>query len=168
METEQARGNDTFFAVSTRKMVVMSLCSFGLYQVYWLYWNWRIIKFRDHRKISPPWRSVLGLFFLYPILRRINRGSARLGMAGFSASASFIGWLVLSLLAHSRHPALTLLSYASVFALVPAQRSANAINFATSTGSPANDRLDKFDWIVVAIGGPLFVLTVLGTLLQHV
>ena len=168
MDITPAREMETFFAVSTRKLVVMSICTFGLYQVYWIYWNWRLIKFREHRRISPPWRSVLGLFFLYPIFRRINRQSKLLGHATLPAGILFIVWAALSLAGYLPLPALAMLSFASVFALVPAQRSANEINFAASSEHPRNDRFEGLNWVALVLGGPLFALTALGALIQGV
>ena len=51
-----------FLAVSPVKFVAMSLCTFSLYEMYWSYKNWRIIKDRDGSKIMPFWRA-----FFYPL-----------------------------------------------------------------------------------------------------
>jgi hypothetical protein len=57
--------NDTdpqFFATLPVKFIAMSLCTFGLYEIYWSYKNWRIIRDRDGSKVMPFWRA-----FFYPI-----------------------------------------------------------------------------------------------------
>lgn len=35
------------FVTSTTKFIAMSLCTFGVYELYWSYKNWRYVK--DHR-----------------------------------------------------------------------------------------------------------------------
>ena len=168
--TEQTAkpSTETFFPVSTLKLVLMSLSTFGLYQIYWLYQNWRIVKYRERRKISPPWRSVLGLFFLYPIFRRVKKQSAAAGFGMLPAGLLFLGWLLLSLLSYAPDPLLTAISFGSVFALVPVQRTANSINRSTDPDFPRNDTFGKMNWLALLIGGPIFVLSILGLIVQSV
>jgi hypothetical protein len=40
------------FTASTFKLVLMSLCTFGLYEVYWFYKNWVCIKKRTGENLS--------------------------------------------------------------------------------------------------------------------
>jgi len=40
-----------FFTTSTLKFVVMSICTFGLYELYWFYKNWVQVKARDGTSI---------------------------------------------------------------------------------------------------------------------
>ena len=47
-----------FFHTSTSKFVALTIVSFGLWQVYWLYRNWRYLRDNGRRGISPFWRSV--------------------------------------------------------------------------------------------------------------
>ena len=168
MDSVEPQQPDTFFAVSTFKLVAMSLCTFGLYQIYWLYWNWRIIKQREHRRISPPWRSVLGLIFLYPLLRRIARQSKKRGLGMVPAAVLSLAWIATSSLSYTNLPLLSALSFASVAALVPAQNAANALNSIAAPSAPRNDRFSRLNWVALVLGGPLFALTILGLLVQSV
>ena len=136
MDTSQDQSVESFFSVSTTKLVVMALCTFGLYQIYWLYQNWRIVKYREHRNISPPWHSVLGVFFLYPVFRRIQNQASRLGFKTVPVRFLFLIWVLVSLLNYSASRFLTLASFGSVFALVPVQRLANSINQLASPHVP--------------------------------
>ena len=168
MEQIAKQNTETFFPVSTLKLVLMSLSTFGLYQVYWLYQNWRIVKYHERRKISPPWRSVLGLFFLYPIFRRVKKQSAAAGFGMLPAGLLFFIWLLLSLLSYAPDPLLTAISFGSVFVLVPVQRKANSINYSADPHFPRNDTFGKMNWFALLVGGPIFILSVLGLIVQSV
>lgn len=167
-EPTAKQSTETFFPVSTLKLVLMSLSTFGLYQIYWLYQNWRIVKYRERRKISPPWRSVLGLFFLYPIFRRVKKQAAVAGFGMLPAGALFFGWLLLYLLSYAPDSLLTAISFSSVLLLVPVQRKANSINRLADPSFSKNDTFGKMNWVALLIGGPIFLLSVLGLIVQSV
>jgi hypothetical protein len=168
MDTSSSYTNETFFPVSSRKLVVMSFCTLGLYQIYWLYQNWRIVKYREQRRISPPWRSVLGIFFLYPMLRRIRRKGYAVGLGALPAGALFSVWLLLTLLNYSPDPLHSLLAIGSVFALVPVQRTANAINQRSDPELQRNDKFSKINLLAIVLVGPLLVLSVVAQFLTQV
>src|SRR5262245_38387740 len=54
-----------FFAVSITKFVVMSICTFSIYEVYWFYKNWRRIMDRENLHIFPFTRAIFAVFFCY-------------------------------------------------------------------------------------------------------
>jgi tetratricopeptide (TPR) repeat protein len=61
-----------FFTVSKFKFIVMSVATLGLYEIYWLYKNWVFIKQKTGRDISPFWRTVFGLFWVYSFFKYIQ------------------------------------------------------------------------------------------------
>jgi hypothetical protein len=52
-------GQPIFFPVSPLKLVVMSTVTFGIYELYWFYQNWKLVKHRTRRDIMPFWRAFL-------------------------------------------------------------------------------------------------------------
>jgi hypothetical protein len=60
------RAEPPFFVVSTRKLVIMCLCTMGLYELYWFYSQWRRIKNRERTDISPPALVALDWFVAVP------------------------------------------------------------------------------------------------------
>jgi hypothetical protein len=49
-ETVSSAAGDSqapYFAVSLLKLTVMSVCTFGIYELYWFYKNWRLIMERE-------------------------------------------------------------------------------------------------------------------------
>lgn len=61
-----------FFHTSTSKFVALTIVSFGLWQVYWLYRNWRYLRDNGRRGISPFWRSVFDLLWVYDLFNSIK------------------------------------------------------------------------------------------------
>ncbi|GAB6197548.1 hypothetical protein [Lysobacter xanthus] len=147
-----------FFPVSVGKLAIMSVCTLGLYQIYWFYWNWRLLKRRENRSLSAPWRSVLGLFFAFPLFRRMARPAGRLGSA--VALACFIAWVGLSLVGYGPMP-LAALTFASVLPLLPMQAFANRSN-ALSTPEHRNSKLRGWNIVAVVFGGLLVLLNLLA------
>ena len=52
-----------FFAVSVPKLILLSTCTSGLYELFWFYKNWRLVREREDSDILPFWRAFFGFFF---------------------------------------------------------------------------------------------------------
>lgn len=63
-----------FYVVSVRKLVVMMFLTWGVYGIYWHYRNWATYKRATGDKVIPLLRALFSIFFLYPLLKRIDRG----------------------------------------------------------------------------------------------
>jgi len=53
-------------------LVVLSILSCGLFELYWIYRNWRFVKEHEELDVSPFWRGVLGIFYFRPLLEHIK------------------------------------------------------------------------------------------------
>ena len=51
--TNETSGTPMYFAVSPLKLVVMSVCTMGGYELYWFYRNWVLVKNMENTDISP-------------------------------------------------------------------------------------------------------------------
>jgi len=70
--------------VSKIKFIIYSICSLGLYDLWWCYKNWCFIRDRDGSNIRPFWRAVFHLIWCYPLTNDIARSHGR-------ASALMVG-----------------------------------------------------------------------------
>ncbi|MFV3287381.1 hypothetical protein ACNFBR_01440 [Pseudomonas sp. NY11955] len=61
-----------FFVVSPGKVAVMGFFTFGIYWLYCFYQNWKLHQARTGEQVSPFWRCFFAIFFIYPLLRRVN------------------------------------------------------------------------------------------------
>lgn len=78
-----------FFVVSPMKLGVMTFFTVGFYWLYCFYQSWRLHRGRTGENVSPFWRSFFGIFFIYPLLRRVDE---HIRLSGKSCA-----WSVLSL-----------------------------------------------------------------------
>ena len=167
------RGDNSplFLYIPIARLILMSIASFGLYQFYWFYKNWRYIKERQGLNISPFWRAQFGVFFCHSLLRRIHEDEDARSIyyvAPFSPNWLATGWVVLmiadvyiSIQLKEPSGTLTLLGLLgatlSALCFVPVQ---NYINDVTEIRNP---RQPFYGWslghIVVLIFSAIFVLS---------
>lgn len=69
----------TFYFLSVKKLIIASVLSCGVFEFYWMYKNWKAIRndTKDN-EIYPVFQSwLLGLFFVWPLLKIIRLNLAR-------------------------------------------------------------------------------------------
>lgn len=153
-----------FFAVSLLKIVVLSICTLGLYELYWFYRNWQLIKDREATDISPFWRAFLAVFYCYQCFSRIRDFGAANGIRpGISAGVLAAGWIITELAGILPDPYWLSGFFAIVF-LLPVQAYANRVNKVAAPQHDPNSRFTPWNWVAVVVGGLLFALMVVGLL----
>jgi len=84
MEQITEQGNfDTspeFFPITPNKLIIMSICTLGIYEIYWFYRNWKYLKIKKQLKISPFWRSIFSIIFCYSLFKHINNYAKEKGI----------------------------------------------------------------------------------------
>jgi len=151
-----------FFAVSPLKLVVMSIFTFGLYELYWFYKNWQYLKLREKENISPFWRAFFGIFFCYSLFSEIREWQKELGKGQMPAGWLTFGWIVTTMAYRLPDP-LWLVSMASVAFLVPVQKVANDINREEAPEHDPNNKIQGANWVGIVLGGLVFALALFGT-----
>ncbi len=158
-------GVPLYFPVSTTKLVVLSVCTLGLYQLYWFYKHWQQIKQNERSDISPFWRTFFTIFYLRPLLRSIKDTAELYGVeAKFNPLTLTLVFLGLNLCGNVGSAGWII----SLFAIVPlivAQGVANQINEATAPGHDRNDTFTGGNIAAIIIGGLLLALSLFGTAL---
>src|SRR5213593_1442097 len=76
-----AAGSPCFRPISIRKVVILSIATFGAYQVHWFYQNWWAVRLRDRLRAMPLWRSLLFFVFCYSLFLRIKSTARAHGVA---------------------------------------------------------------------------------------
>ncbi|MEG3987653.1 hypothetical protein QUA13_10975 [Microcoleus sp. S28C3] len=153
-----------FFPVSRLKLFVMSLVTFGLYQIFWFYKNWQLFKAATGSNISPFWRAVFNGIFCYSLITKIrNRAKLRGIDADFSPFLLTLAWFGLALCARLPKPYL-LVSFFSVIVLLPVQEIVNELNCLAAPNHNPNSRFSVWNILTIAVGGSLTVLAIVGIL----
>lgn len=72
---------DAFYVVSPRKLVVLYVATFGLYQMYWFYRHWLRWQVVHGVRVRPVVRAVFALFTVHALARRIDEALRAAGVA---------------------------------------------------------------------------------------
>jgi hypothetical protein len=153
------------FAVSAFKLVIMSVFTLGLYQIYWFYRNWSCIKERDRSRILPALRSIFGIIFCYSCFARIRRDTATTGSPSFPAGLIATVWILAQIA--SQFEATWFVSLFSVLLLIPIQNVVNRHNGIVVPDHDRNDSIKGWNWVWIACGGLLLAAGVIGTLMPE-
>ena len=142
----------------------MSLCTFGLYQPFWLFSQWYYVKEREKPAISLLARAFFAIFFCYPLFRRIRATATAQNISpSFSPAGCAAGWIIFILLSPSP---LFLVSAFSVLFLLPVQRTVNAINLAADPEHDPNSTFTVLNKAAIVIGGLLWLLAMAGLIVS--
>lgn len=136
-ETTAPRG-PIFLHIPVVRLVVLSILSAGLYEVYWIYKNWRYLKERDGLEIWPFWRGIFGVFHCHSLLRAIRYDSQANAIeeADFSPGWLAAGWIIFTVVYNGLgrledsfiYLVGMLLFFPSFLFLVPVQQYINRVN----------------------------------------
>lgn len=152
-----------FFAVYPAKFIAMSLFTFGLYEMYWSYKNWRLIKDRDGSDISPVWRSIFYPFWHFSLLTDISKtGHSQDLTSGFYRGFLAFSLLILNVSWRLPDP-YWLISLFTFFPFMP------AVFMIARMATPGPDRQPirshhPLNFVAYLIGGPLLVFVSLSTI----
>lgn len=159
-DTSVPNERPVFFPVSVKKLLVMSLCSFGCYQFYWWYQNWKLIRARGE-KVSPALRTFFSILFYYSLLKRIRNHRPDLSSGRLAAGPLTAAWIIRSLLCKLPDP-YWLIAYGAMLTMLPAQAAANTVNRAVAPEHDANSRFSRLNWVMIVIGGALFIFVLIA------
>lgn len=127
-----------FLYIPQYRLVLLSIASFGLYDWYWIYRNWRFLQQRYGLEIQPFWRGIFGIFHLYPLLLAVrdDAPSRALATPTFPAGWLAIAWILTGVFGYLCDKAGsfmvslmgTSVSALGVLALVPVQGHINRVH----------------------------------------
>ncbi len=124
----QHHGPLPFYCVREEKLAILSLATFGLYQVYWFYENWALAKAQYRPGLHPLWRAILSPFYCFSLAASVECAarSARVRERGNPVlfALGYLGICSLGFL----HGPLGLLALFSFIPLIPIQRQIRRVH----------------------------------------
>jgi hypothetical protein len=164
--TDESNSKIEIELVDGTKVLILSIVSFGLYGIWWIYKSWRFFKEKDGLDIMPAARAIFSIFFLYSLFENIQHYARSNGYEkSYSSGALFAGQLVFSLASRLPEPYWLISVVSSFFILAPA----NALNFAiTNSGQYNATTISGFNGrqiAVLVIGGIFWILVLAGLFL---
>jgi len=155
-----------FFQVSVLKLVLLSGCTFGLYELYWFYKNWVLIKEHSEPDITPWARAFFCFFWCYSCFEFIRNDERRLDLEPtLPAGPLAVGWIAASLAGRLPEPYF-LIGFLSPLLLAPVQRHVNHINALVAPDHDKNTRFSAWNWLALVGGGIVIGLIMLGLALS--
>jgi hypothetical protein len=76
-----SRQSAQFYSVSTSKLAVLQVVTFGLYGVYWFYRHWAVQKRSRRLDIWPIARAFFAIFFVHRLFLAIDQGARATGVS---------------------------------------------------------------------------------------
>ncbi len=157
-----------FFTASPLKLIALSVCSLGVYDLYWFYKNWHCIRARTGRDIKPFWRAFFSPFWAYPAFKNVDEAGIEYGLGDRLHPAVLAVAYVLLIIPGMSSGIEWMVSLLSFVPILPANRLAMQINRNVVPSYKENDEFSRKNWAVIVIGGIVLVLAILGTFLEPV
>jgi Domain of unknown function (DUF4234) len=154
--------SNPLFAAGVTKVILMSLVTFGIYKLYWMYRHWRLIQGRDRSDIMPFWRAFFGALWAYLLFKRIGEDGQAHGVGGSFAAGPLAAAYILAVLAWRLPNPWSLVGFSSIFVCGAVQAYANKINIAAAPEHERNEKFTGWNWFAIVIGGLLLALVLIG------
>lgn len=162
---QPTRATCPFFPVSVPKFIVMSLCTLGLYHVYWAYKSWVRIRDESGEDLMPWARAFFIGIFNFSLFDRIQSHAAQAEVpTGWNPVVLGAGVLIFGAISRLPHGwgMLSLLSFIPYIPIVATIAKINEKLVPVTTESP-NRRLTAVNIVWVVIGGIIVVLAIVGS-----
>ena len=154
-----------YFPVATHKFIVLSVCTFGMYDIYWFFQNWRRIQERTRGSLSPFWRAVFAPFWAFSLFRHIHDDARRAGVEpGWRAGLLGVLYFVLTALWRLPDP-WWLVCMLAFLTILPVLRTTQRLNAGRQAREWRNTDYSIVNVLTIIVGGALFLMALIGTLL---
>ncbi|MGH1374134.1 MAG: hypothetical protein ACRBBW_18985 [Cellvibrionaceae bacterium] len=163
---ESSEEASTYFSVSPLKLVIMSIGTFGIYDLYWFYKNFCHIKQKNNLDIMPFWRAFFAPLWSYSAFDHIQNemNEQEIPLNIYAALFAVLYFLVQ---ACWRLPdPYWLISIFSFLLIIPANNATTRINQKTKPEFVQNSKLKGWNWVAVLLGVPFMALAIIGTFLS--
>ncbi len=162
-----------FLYIPISRLILMSILTFGMYELYWIFMNWDYLRDEKHMKVQPMSRVVFREFFIYSLLHRIHDDpdSNVVHKPKFFTIGLALVWIVLTILHRlfasdgTIYGTMIAPFIPSFLCLIPVQLYINAVR------KKQYPDIKYFGWttghiIMLVIGCVLWPLIILGTIAQ--
>ena len=91
--------------ISLNKFIFLSIISFGLYEIWWIYKTWRFFNQKEKLNINSALRTIFSIFFLISLFNKILRFAKEKGYCNnFPSVLLFVGYILINYTAYLPDP----------------------------------------------------------------
>jgi hypothetical protein len=152
-----------FYCVSPMKFSILSLATLGLYELFWFYKNWVLIKARTGGSIRPFWRACFAPIFCHPLAVAVESAAESVNLARRTNPGAiaviYIGLIILQGLPDPYW----LICLFSFVALIPIVWRIREIHDAMRPGFDSEIGWSGWSFSVLAVGSVVFGLAIIAT-----
>ena len=162
-----ARG-DYSHAQPIRHLVWLAILSFGLYELYWFYRNWRVIKEHGGHDFSPGWRAVglfvpiVNVFMVYHMFRLAYvMGDSPDRRPVFTPGRQTLAYFLLVAVSNVPGPFWPL-TFLTVLPMIPVQAALNRYWASEQPDRPVRESFNAAETVILALGALMFMVILFG------
>jgi magnesium-transporting ATPase (P-type) len=160
---EEISERTEYFSVSVKKLVIMCIMTFGIYEVYWFYKNWKAIKVQENKKLAPFWRAIFSIVYCFSLFKRILLSATHKGykpkMSHGILAVFYISFYIFDL--EKLPDPFWLLSFLSFIPLIYVSDAIRHNNAKIKPQFIETNKLSKPEIAFIIIGILLWILTIL-------
>jgi sulfite exporter TauE/SafE len=158
------RADTPYFSVARHKLIVMSVTTLSMYQIYWFFRNFQHINQRTGSGGSPFWRAVAAPLTAHGLFTHVRSDAqSRFIPVSWSSAGLAVIYLGLTLICFFDYPWWTL-ALGSVFALMPVHATMEEVNRKVAPDGERNDSYSAANAMFIVLG---VALTILGLYLTR-
>jgi hypothetical protein len=152
--------------IPTWKFILLSVITFGIYELVWFYRNWKLLKQEKDLKISPFWRAWFAPFWAGSIAGHLQKYLKEKNIpCDYSSTLIGISYFIIFILWRLPDP-YWLVSFFTFIPMLPLVNSMNEYWQKEEQNLPPK----KFTWwqiILLILGIILLILIIIGTVLPE-
>ena len=154
-----------FFPVTLSKLIIMCICTFGLYEIYWFYRNWKFLQEKDDLDISPFWRAWFVIFYCYSLFKNVKECSNGNNIkATFSPGGLTTAYILLCIVSRFPDP-VWLIGIGTFIPLLSVQTIINQLN-TSQLEKVINKRFTGWNIVGIVFGVLLWGAIILGMFVE--
>lgn len=155
------RREAVFFPVATKKFVIMSIVTFGFYELYWFYKNWQFVKEKDNSTIKPFWRAWFAIFFCHQLFKEMKDYADAKSIEATINPASLTSLYILLFITHKLPDPFWILSVFTFVPLLMSQKEIMKLN-ENKANSVINDEYSRWNIVGIVVGSLLWAVAIFG------
>ena len=154
--------------ISLNKFILLSVISFGLYEIWWIYKAWGFFNQKEKLNINSALRTIFSIIFLIPLFNKILRFAKEKGYNdSYPSILLFVGFFVVNFMAYLPDPFWLVAILGFVFFVLPFKAlnfaKRNSTDFIVTEQTSYNGR----QIALIVIGGIFWTLVLLGLIMPN-
>ena len=143
-----------WFPVARQKLIVMSVATMSMYQIYWFYRNWQLMNARKGSSGSPFWRALAAPITAHGLFADVRADAqARFITVGWSSAGLAAIYFCLTLCCFLDYPWWNI-ALGSVFALIPVPATLGAVTATLATNGPGTEDYSRMTLAPMCVALP--------------